>query len=249
MGTTLDPLTALAVLAMGAILGFAGGLLGVGGGIVAIPVLIALCGFDQATAQGTALVTMAPNLLIAWWRHARCCGTPWRDVLAVALAGSLATGLAASVAHALDPRLLRLAFALFLLALAARSLARTPPPGDRVHRRWLPLAGAAGGACMGLLGVGAGLVATPLFVRLFGFDQRAAQALGLAVVAPGATVALAAYGVHRHVDWPLGALLAAGGAATVALGVRLAHHWPERRLRAAFAAVLALTGVWLLGSA
>ena len=49
------------VLGLG--LGLLGGLLGIGGGLVAIPVLAWLYGMDQQTAQGTALVMVVPNVL------------------------------------------------------------------------------------------------------------------------------------------------------------------------------------------
>ncbi|MCD2476494.1 TSUP family transporter, partial [Staphylococcus aureus] len=56
-------------LLLGAALGALGGLLGIGGGILAIPVLVLLYGMDQQLAQGTALVMMVPNVLIAFWRY------------------------------------------------------------------------------------------------------------------------------------------------------------------------------------
>ena len=55
--------------ALGAGLGFAGGLLGIGGGLIAIPMLAWLYGMDQHLAQGTALVMIAPNVLIGFFRY------------------------------------------------------------------------------------------------------------------------------------------------------------------------------------
>jgi len=51
------------VLLVGADLGFFGGLFGIGGGILAIPLLVLGFGMEQSLAQGTALVMMVPNLL------------------------------------------------------------------------------------------------------------------------------------------------------------------------------------------
>ena len=59
----------LEMLGLGAALGFLGGLFGIGGGIIVIPLLVLGFGLDQAVAQGTALVMMVPNLLICWWRY------------------------------------------------------------------------------------------------------------------------------------------------------------------------------------
>lgn len=242
----------LELLLLGAALGFTGGLFGIGGGIIAIPVLILGFHLDQAAAQGTALVMMVPNLLVAWWRYTRHNPLPRRDVAGVALAGTLTTWAMAQAAHWLDQGLLRALFAGFLLFLAVRMaggpkvVVEDTASATGLDRRLLPLVGAAGGASMGLLGIGGGLVATPLFSRLFGLGQRMSQNLGLALVAPSSVIALGTYAGNGHVDWPLGACLALGGVATVAAGVSAAHRLPEHLLRRIFGVMVGSTGSWLL---
>lgn len=54
---------------MGAAMGTLGGLFGIGGGLVAIPALGVLFGLDQQLAQGTALLMVLPNVLLALWRY------------------------------------------------------------------------------------------------------------------------------------------------------------------------------------
>lgn len=56
-------------LGLGLLLGAVGGLLGIGGGLIAIPILAALYGMDQQLAQGTALVMILPNVLVGFWRY------------------------------------------------------------------------------------------------------------------------------------------------------------------------------------
>jgi uncharacterized membrane protein YfcA len=55
-------------LLLGLLAGVLSGLLGIGGGIIVVPVLILLFGFSQHTAQGTTLAMMVPpiGLLAAW---------------------------------------------------------------------------------------------------------------------------------------------------------------------------------------
>lgn len=243
------PFLLLGALALGAALGFFGGIFGIGGGIIAIPILILGFGMEQATAQGTALVMMAPNLLVAWWRYAR--RNPeglGRGALAVATVATLTTWGAAMLAHDLDPRLLRVLFCGFLLLLGLMQLpARSDQaPRARMPARCLPLVGLAGGGSMGLLGIGGGLVATPLLTGLFGQGQRAAQAISLALVTPSSVAALAGYARHQSVDWPVGIALAVGGVATVSAGVAVAHAFSERMLRRAFGIMLVLTAVALV---
>jgi hypothetical protein len=72
-----------------------------------------------------------------------------------------------------------------------------------------------------------------------------AQSLSLALVAPSSVVALATYAGAQRVDWSFGLPLAFGGLFTVSAGVALAHKLPEKRMRAAFAWLLAATALWL----
>lgn len=239
------------MLGLGAALGFLGGLFGIGGGIIVIPLLVLAFGMDQALAQGTALVMMVPNLLIAWYRYSQREPVPWRTALQIALLASFTTWAVAHLATRLDSSAMRGVFSVFLLVLSLRMLAQLRANAPRAVRhaaspRLLPLVGIVGGGSMGLLGVGGGLVATPLFTGWFGQRQTVAQSLSLALVAPSSIIALLTYSHAQRVDWSMGLPLAVGGLFTVSAGVALAHRLPERRMRAAFAWMVFGTGGWLL---
>lgn len=237
----------LITLPLGAALGFFGGLFGIGGGVIAIPLLALAFGMDQALAQGTALVMMVPNLLVGWWRYQRRHPVPVSRVLAIAAVATATTAVTAHFAARLDPTLLRVLFGGFMAALSVSLLWRSAPSAQSAAPRprdtLIPLVGVVGGSSMGLLGVGGGLVATPLFVRLFGQRQTVAQSLALALVTPSAVVALASYAQAHKVDWSMGLPLAAGGLITVAAGVALAHRLPERQMQKLFALLLMATAV------
>ncbi|MDD2883616.1 MAG: sulfite exporter TauE/SafE family protein [Dechloromonas sp.] len=241
----------LGLLLLGAGLGFFGGLFGIGGGIIAIPVLALAFGMEQALAQGTSLAMMVPILLVGWWRYQRRQPAPGRSAWQLALSASLTTWLVARLATGLDAALLRTGFGVFLLFLALHLLrprhrpTGSPPPAGP-DSRWLPAVGVIGGACMGFLGVGAGLVATPLLTRLFGLRQTVAQSLSLALVTPSAVVALLTYSQAGRVDGSMGLPLAIGGLCTVSAGISWAHRLPERQMQAAFAWMILLTAGWLL---
>lgn len=241
----------LTMLSVGAALGFLGGLFGIGGGIIAIPFLVLAFGMEQALAQGTSLAMMVPILLVGWWRYARHQPIPWRTVAQIGLLASLTTWLVAYVATTLNQDLLRSVFSIFLLVLAGRMLLkRKKPPVEesvsRISPRFMPLVGIIGGACMGLLGVGGGLVATPFFTGVFGQRQTVAQSLSLALVTPCSIVALITYGNAQRVDWSIGLPLAIGGLFTVSAGVALAQRLPERSMKTAFAFMILGTAIWLL---
>jgi hypothetical protein len=235
----------LALLAgLGAACGAAGGLFGVGGGVIAIPILGMLFGLDQQAAQGTVLIMVVPNVMLAFWRYHRRIGLDLRIAAALGFTALVASYPAARFAIGLDPRHLRLAFAGFLVMLSAiiayrsrRHLAVAPrrPP---LAWGWTAIVGALGGIVSGLFGVGGAFIAPPLLTTFFRLRQVEAQGLALALVCPGTLVALVAYAGAGEVEWRLGVPMAIGGAAAISAGVAFAHRFPERALRLAFCGFL-----------
>lgn len=241
----------LFTLLLGGALGFIGGLFGFGGGIIAIPVLVIGFGLDQAVAQGTALVMMVPNLLLGWYRYNQRHATPVGSAVQIGLSACLTTWLMAHVAVRLDPQLMRSIFSAFLFCLSVHMLWRRPDVTTQAHEpprstKLLPLVGVVGGSSMGLLGIGGGLLATPIFTGWFCLRQTVAQSFSLALVAPSSIIALMTYSMEQRVDWHIGLPLALGGLFTVSAGVTLAHRLPEKSMRKAFAWMLLLTAVWML---
>ena len=61
-------MTQVLYVVLGVIAGMASGLIGIGGGIIVVPVLIYIFGFSQHAAQGTTLAMLIPpiGLLAAW---------------------------------------------------------------------------------------------------------------------------------------------------------------------------------------
>ncbi|MDX9706518.1 MAG: sulfite exporter TauE/SafE family protein [Azospira sp.] len=252
----MEPLLAFALpLLLGALLGGVGGLLGIGGGIIAIPVLAMGFGMSQQMAQGTALVMIMPNVLLAFWRYHQRHPMPLTTIGLLGACAMLATWPAALLAIRLDSQVLGLCFAAFLVGLAlyflhgARGSAPVDTKGAGWHPRLMPGVGALGGFMSGLFGVGAGLVVAPILVRGFGLRQAVAQGMGLATVVPGSVLALATFAGAKQVDWQTGALLAVGGMSTISWGVSLAHRLPERKLRRLFALMLLLTAGLMIARA
>ncbi|MCQ4324576.1 hypothetical protein CXK94_06765 [Stutzerimonas stutzeri] len=236
---------------LGLALGTLGGLFGIGGGLIAIPVLGVLFGLDQQLAQGTALVMVVPNVLLAIWRYHQRNRIDWRHAGALAGASFCFAIFGAAIAVSLDAGRMRLIFVGFLLVLAAYTLLRVflrPAAGNGELRHpwpWLGVLGAFAGALGGLFGVGGAVIATPVLTSIFGTSQVVAQGLSLALAAPSTGVTLATYALHGQVNWLLGLPLAVGGLLSISLGVRLAHALPERLLRVLFSGFLVLSAVLL----
>jgi uncharacterized protein len=240
-----------AAAGLGGIAGLLGGLFGVGGGFLVIPLLGFFYGMDQQTAQGTVLIMVVPNVLWAFSRYRRRFGVDLRMAATIAGSALIATYPAARLATGLDPHVLRFAFALFLATIAAtvgyhtwRGAVRVGVGPTRVWG-WITVVGLIGGAFSGFFGVGGAFVAPPLLTTFFGLRQLEAQGLALALVSPSALIALLAYAEAGRVDCVVGLPLALGGIAAISAGVRFASRLPERRMRLAFCGLLLITAVLL----
>ena len=93
---------------------------------------------------------------------------------------------------------------------------------------WTAIVGVLGGILSGLFSVGGASFAVPVLSLVFGYAQTEAQALSLALVAPGTIVGIVTYALAGDVDWGIGIPMAIGGALCVRFGVALAHRLPER---------------------
>src|SRR6201993_819966 len=122
-----------AAAGLGGMAGLLGGLFGVGGGFLVIPLLGFFYGMDQQTAQGTALIMVVPNVLWAFSRYQRRFGLDLRIAAAIAGSALIASYPTARFTTGLDPRVLRLAFAIFLATTAGTVAYRTWRGGARAE--------------------------------------------------------------------------------------------------------------------
>ncbi len=114
---------------IGVLAGIFSGLFGVGGGIIAIPLLVVACAFPQHLAQGTATFMIVPTVMTVGWRYFRAGNADPAAALALAF-GSVPLGfLSATLAQRLPEVLLRRGFALLLLAVAAQLWFTAPRQG------------------------------------------------------------------------------------------------------------------------
>jgi uncharacterized membrane protein YfcA len=250
-------------LALGGLLGVLGGLFGLGGGLIAIPVLVLFFHLDQQHAQGTALVMVAPNVLLGLWDYARRGSVDRRAGILMAVCAVSFTFVGALYATHVAGAGLRYDFAAFTAALAvyfayralrdanaahaagAGAHASAQPRPARLAWGWTAVVGVLGGMLSGIFSVGGAVFAVPVLALLFGYSQTAAQGLSLALVAPGTLVGIVTYALAGDVDWWIGVPLALGGSFCVRYGVALAHRLPERRLRLLFCALLAVSAAAL----
>jgi len=110
----------VALIVLGLVAGVLAAALGLGGGIVFVPTLVMLFGFDQHIAQGTSLAVIFPTAIVATLAHTRMGNVRWQLAIPIGLAGILGAVVGARVALRLDADLLGRMFGVFLIILAAR---------------------------------------------------------------------------------------------------------------------------------
>lgn len=123
-------ITYLGLAAVGISAGILGGFVGLGGGILIIPALVYIFGYDQLKAQGTSLAVLLPPIgILAFWQY-------WNNpkvhidlVAAGIIAGAFIIGgyFGGKWANVIDPNIVRIAFALVMLISAIQMLATTIP--------------------------------------------------------------------------------------------------------------------------
>lgn len=105
-------------LLIGAVLGLAGGIFGIGGGMITPPILVTVFRQTQAMAQGFAIALVMPSSIVALLTFSNAGLVDWKMGALFALGGALTVSFGVRIAHRLPERRLRVAFALMLVATA-----------------------------------------------------------------------------------------------------------------------------------
>ena len=111
------------LVALGLLTGVLSGLIGVGGGIVLVPALVLLFGFDQHMAQGTTVALLVPPIGIlaayTYWKNGYVDVRAACWICAGFIFGSL---FGAKIAVAVPKETLRRGFGFLLLVVSARMI-------------------------------------------------------------------------------------------------------------------------------
>lgn len=121
LATTIDH-PALLIVA-GFFAGVLGGLVGIGGGILAVPALVYAAGLGQREAIATSLAAIVPMSIAGTIRQRRYGNVRLSQGLWLGALGIVGAAVGATLADALPDRVLRLGFALLMLVIAAQLLA------------------------------------------------------------------------------------------------------------------------------
>ena len=108
---------------LGLIAGIFSGFLGLGGGVILIPVMVYLFGLTQHQAQGTTLALMVPPIgLLAAWRYYQSGDVKINMAVFICLGFFIGGLLGAHFVQNIPDQLLKKIFAVFLLFISIRML-------------------------------------------------------------------------------------------------------------------------------
>ena len=121
---TRMPVSVLIVISL--VIGSITGLFGIGGGFLAIPVLVLFFGTPQAIAAGTSLLIIALNSFISFLgHHALWDSVEWHIPIFIGGAAVVVAQVASHYSAKTTPDTLRKAFAYLLLAISVFTIAQT----------------------------------------------------------------------------------------------------------------------------
>ncbi|MBM4394338.1 MAG: sulfite exporter TauE/SafE family protein [Deltaproteobacteria bacterium] len=266
----MTPVEATAVtFAASLVAGAFGAMLGLGGGLIVVPVLTLAMGVDIRHAIGASIVSVIATSSGAAAAYLRDRWTNLRVAMFLEVGTTAGAVSGALLAGVVPPGWLFSAFGLILAASAAAMLrrgdgedARTVPPdrvadrlglhgthpdgagGETAYRvaRPLPALGLMYGAGVlsGLFGIGSGIVKVPAMDLLMGMPLKASTATSNFMIGVTAATGASVYFFRGDIDPFVAAPVAAGVLGGAAVGSRLLARVPTGALRVAFVAVLAI---------
>ena len=260
--------TLLTYCAVGAVAGILAGLLGIGGGLVIVPMLIyvfALHNVPNELTMHLALATSMASIIFtsvsSFMAHHKRGAVHW-DVVKKIVAGILVgTFLGSCFASAMSTNFLKIFFIIFLYFVAIQLLLNKKPKGARELPGKMGMFGVGNGigVVSSLVGIGGGTLSVPFMLWCnipvhHAIGTSAAIGLPIAVagtvgyIINGWNVAMLPQYSVGYVYLPALFGIAAISVLTAPLGVKLAHSLPVDRLKRIFSLLLfAVATKMLLG--
>lgn len=260
--------TILLYCVLGSFVGVLAGLLGVGGGLVIVPILVFAFGYQQIPfdiimhlALGTSLASIVFTSISSFMAHHRRGAVDWTTVQRIVLGVMAGTFFGSYIASYLPTAILKGIFVVFLYFVAYQFLTnRKPKPSRNLPGRiGMFFAGTMIGIVSSLVGIGGGALSVPFMIWCNVAVHRAigtSAAIGLPIAIAG-TVGFVINGWNHPQlpDYSIGFIylpalfgIAAVSVLTAPLGVKLAHTLPVDKLKKIFALLLIVVGTRMLVS-
>ncbi len=259
------------IVLLAVVAGLFGSMLGVGGGVIMVPVLSLGFGLPVKDAIATSIVCVVATSAMAQLSYARRGMTNLRLGFFLEIASAVGAVLGSVTAVLVDGRVLQIAFAVVLLYVVWQmnrgrgdaepertgvleaayfdpALGREVSYGVRRTRLGFVLSIGAGNVA-GLLGVGGGAFKVPIMNLLMGVPLKATIATSNLMIGVTAATGAALFWGRGFVDPAYAVPAALGILIGARFGPRLAVRLPARALSVVFQAVLAIFAVLMIAKA
>lgn len=246
------------LVGLGFVGGFLSGLLGIGGGIVLVPLLLyvpRVLGFpslDMRDVAGITIVQVFAAALLGYLIHRRRLTTSPQIVRW--MAPGMVVGAAAGGVASRYVSLTVLEAAFVILALVAAPLLFVPPPADEIGEglardfsRLIALGSALGiGVLSGLVGVGGAFLVIPVMIYFLGVPTRVAIGTSLGVLLLSSLSGVVAKLSTGQIVLPWAAALCVGALPGSWTGATVSRRVSARGVRLSLAVLVALTAIRML---
>jgi uncharacterized protein len=239
----------ISVIGVGVAAGLLAGFFGVGGGIIMVPLMVALLHYDQHSAHATSLAAMFLLATSGAVTFALSGEIDWLVAITIGAGSLVGSTLGAQVMHRISAPTLRAVFAGILVIAGTRMLlgggailAGTGLEGAVAGLAGVVI-GAVAGFAGGVAGVGGGIIMVPAMVLFLATPQHTAEGTSLLAILFTAAAATRVNLNNRRVELRSALLMGLSGAVAAPVGARLALAIEGDQLRRLFGAFVVYTAV------
>jgi hypothetical protein len=259
----------IALLITGIAVGFASGLLGVGGCFIMVPVqfwALKSMGVDPTIAIriafGTNLLVVLPTAFSGAMAHNKKGAVKWKAAVSIGISGMVGAALGAFIASHLPAKILTVAFGLAVILGAVRMLTAKPPQINEEPSNSMSafiLWGIPLGIISGIIGIGGGVLLIPVMVFFLKFKMHQAVGTSTALMIFTALGGIISYllnglGVQGlppystgYLNWYQWIILAGVSIPWAVVGANTAHLLPAKQLKYIFIVVMFYMGLKMCG--
>ncbi|QOR62716.1 sulfite exporter TauE/SafE family protein [Sulfurovum sp. ST-21] len=212
---------------VGIVIGAMSGFFGIGGGMILVPVLLAI-GFDIKDAIGISIIQMVFSSVygsyLNWKKGSLIAG----EGIFVGIGGFIGGYIGGSLTHYISDAILQglflglLLFALFRLFFSTHN--EDDSQAKTLHKGLLFAIGAVIGVFSITLGVGGSIMLTPILVGLLHYPIKKAVSAGLFFVVFSSMAGMISRLSTGTIDFGNGLVVASASLVGVFLGIRLKDH-------------------------
>jgi hypothetical protein len=235
---------------LGFVAGVLGSIVGLGGGIIAVPVMT-FAGFPPALAASNSLFAVFSNSVASTVSYARQKRVEFGIGIKLGLMCIPGTILGAFISDVMTPVAFQILFAFVLISSAIYIFVKRAVDEKPYNRTALMMVISAGasffaGIISSLFGIGGGIVFVPLMVIGIGIPMRKAAPTSQLILMFASLSGLLVHSALGHPDYLQALLLAIGAFGGGMLGARLSLEIKETKLKILVTIVLLAAAVKLI---